>query len=96
VTYHWKGFEESYNFVSGNILIRIHMQKLQKNKILNSFVPWGNLSSFSPRDMIVPSGKKGLSCSSGQLKFLFLGDMIVPQGKKCLSCSSGQLKLLYP
>jgi hypothetical protein len=27
-TYHWKGFEESYNFVVANILIKIHMQKL--------------------------------------------------------------------
>jgi hypothetical protein len=27
-TYRWKGFEESYNFVSGNVSIKIHMQKL--------------------------------------------------------------------
>jgi hypothetical protein len=26
--YHWKGFEESYNFLVANISIRIHMQKL--------------------------------------------------------------------
>jgi hypothetical protein len=54
VTYRWKVFKENYNFVSGNILIRIHMKKLQSNKILNTFVPWGNLSSFSLGDMIVP------------------------------------------
>jgi len=30
--------------------------------------------------MIVPKGKKGLSCSMGQLKLLLLGDMIVPVG----------------
>jgi hypothetical protein len=38
-TYHWKSFEESYNFVSGNASIKIHMQKLCSNKILNTFVP---------------------------------------------------------
>jgi len=32
--------------------------------------------------MIVPQGKKGLSCSMGQLKLLLLRDMIVPQRKK--------------
>jgi hypothetical protein len=26
-TYHWKDFEERYNFVVENYLIRIHMQK---------------------------------------------------------------------
>jgi len=31
--------------------------------------------------MIVPKGKKGLSCSLGQLKLLLLRDMIVPGGK---------------
>jgi len=38
-TYHWKGFEESYNFVGGNISIKIHMQTLWSNKILNTFIP---------------------------------------------------------
>jgi len=28
-TYHWKGLEENYNFVVENILIKIHMKKLQ-------------------------------------------------------------------
>jgi hypothetical protein len=28
VTYRWKGFKDSYNFVVGNISIKIHMQKL--------------------------------------------------------------------
>jgi hypothetical protein len=32
VTYHWKGFEESYNFVGGNTSIIINMQKLQSKK----------------------------------------------------------------
>jgi hypothetical protein len=27
-TYHWKGFEESYNFVVGSISIKAHMQKI--------------------------------------------------------------------
>jgi hypothetical protein len=35
VTFHWKGFEKSYNFISGITSIRIHMQKLWSNKILN-------------------------------------------------------------
>jgi hypothetical protein len=26
--YHWKGFEKTYNFIVGNISIRIHMKKL--------------------------------------------------------------------
>jgi len=52
-TYRWKGFKESYNN-GGNISIKIHMQKLQSNKISNTFVPQGNLSSFSLGDMIVP------------------------------------------
>jgi hypothetical protein len=30
--YHWKGFKESYNFVVGNISIKIHMQKLRLKK----------------------------------------------------------------
>jgi hypothetical protein len=30
------------------------------------------------KDKIVPQEKKGLSCSLGQLKLIFLGDMIVP------------------
>jgi len=94
-TYHWNGFEESYNFVGGNISIKIYMQKLQSNKILNTFVPQGNKSSFSLGYMIVLQGKKGLSCSLGQLKLLLHGDMIVPRGKKSLSFF-GQLKLLLP
>jgi hypothetical protein len=57
-TYHWKGFEESYNFVSGNASIKIHMQKLQSNKILNTFVPHGNLNFFILGDMIVPKKKR--------------------------------------
>jgi hypothetical protein len=48
------------------------MQKLRSNKISNTFVPWGNLSYFSPRDMIVPKGKKGSNCSLGQFKLLLL------------------------
>jgi hypothetical protein len=33
VNYHWKGIKERYNFVVGNISIKIHMQKLRlKNK----------------------------------------------------------------
>jgi hypothetical protein len=32
VTYHWKGFENNYNFINGNISIRIHIQKLRSNK----------------------------------------------------------------
>jgi len=40
-TYHWKCLKEIYNFVIGNILIKIHMQKLWSNKILNTFVPQG-------------------------------------------------------
>jgi len=63
-TYHWKGFKESYNFVGENISIKIYMQKSQSNKIFNKFIPQGK--------------KKGLSCSLGQLKLLFLGDMIIP------------------
>jgi hypothetical protein len=55
-----KVFEESYNFVGGNISIRIYMQKLHSNKILNTFIPQGNLSSFSLGYMIVPQGKKRL------------------------------------
>jgi hypothetical protein len=35
------------------------MQKIWLNKILNTFIPWDNLSSFSSsRDMIVPQEKK--------------------------------------
>jgi hypothetical protein len=63
---------------------------------LNTFVPHGNLSSFSPRDMIVFEGKKYLNCSPKQFKFLFHKDMIIPQEKKSLSCSPRQLKFLFP
>jgi hypothetical protein len=38
-TYHWKGFEKNYNLVGGNISIKIHMQMLLLNKILNTFIP---------------------------------------------------------
>jgi hypothetical protein len=41
VTYHWKVLEEKYNFVAESISIRIHMKKLQSNKVSNIFVPWG-------------------------------------------------------
>jgi hypothetical protein len=54
------------------------MQKLRSNKILNTFIPWGNLSYLSLGDMIVPHGKKGLNYSLGKFKLLLLGDMIVP------------------
>jgi hypothetical protein len=47
VTYHWKGFKEGYNFAVVNISIKIHMQKLWSNKILNTFVPWW--TCLSPR-----------------------------------------------
>jgi hypothetical protein len=57
------------------------MQKLRSSKISNTFVPYGKLSSFSPRDMIVPQGKEGLSCSPKQLKPLLPRDMIVPHEK---------------
>jgi hypothetical protein len=33
--------------------------------------PWNNLSFFSPRILLFPRGKKGLSCSKEQLKFFF-------------------------
>ncbi len=81
MTYHCKGLGEKYNFVIWNISIRIHMQKLRSSKISNTFVPYGKLSSFSPRDMIVPQGKEGLSCSPKQLKPLLPRDMIVPHEK---------------
>jgi hypothetical protein len=45
MTYHWKGFEENYNFVGGNTSIKVHIKTVQANKILNTFVPWGNLTS---------------------------------------------------
>ncbi len=62
-------------------------------KLGNMAIPLNNLSPCSPRahgcsprqfklllhgDMIVSQGKKGLSCSVGQLKFLLPEDMIVP------------------
>jgi hypothetical protein len=68
-TYLWKGLEESYNFVIQNISIKIHMQKLQLNKILNTFVTRGTwllpgqlkpllpmymVKLLLPKDMIVP------------------------------------------
>ncbi len=56
------------------------MQNLRSNKISNKFVPWGNLSSFSPWDMIVPQGKEGLNYSPWQLKLL-PKDMIIPWEK---------------
>jgi hypothetical protein len=80
-THHWKSLEESYNFVVRNTSMRIHMQKLRSNKISNTFVSHDDLSSFSSWDMIVPKGKKGWSCSLGQLKFLLPWDMIVLWGK---------------
>jgi len=39
-----------------------------QKKNLNTFVPQGNLSSFSQMDMIVPRGNKSLSCFPRQLK----------------------------
>ncbi len=33
--YHWKGLEESYNFVVEITLIKIHMQKLCSHKVSN-------------------------------------------------------------
>jgi hypothetical protein len=39
ITYHWKGFEKIYNFIVGNISIKIHMQNLRSKKISNTFVP---------------------------------------------------------
>jgi hypothetical protein len=41
VTYHWKGLKENYNYIVEGISIKIHMQKLQSNKVLNTFVPQG-------------------------------------------------------
>jgi len=104
VTYHWKGFEENYNFVSGNTSIKIHMQKFQSNTNSNTFVPWDNLSSFSLGNMIVPQGKKGLSCSSKQLKLFLPRDMNVlrekaqvPQGNICSEffCNHGHLTFVF-
>jgi hypothetical protein len=41
VTYHWKGLEDNYNYVVEGISIKIHMQKLCSNKVLDTFVPQG-------------------------------------------------------
>jgi hypothetical protein len=41
VTYHWKVLEKNYNYVVEGISIKIHMQKLRSNKVLNTFVPQG-------------------------------------------------------
>jgi hypothetical protein len=61
-----------------NTLIRIHIQKLWSNKISYTFVPWGNFNFFPPGNMIVPQGKKGLSCSVRKFKLLLPKDMIIP------------------
>jgi hypothetical protein len=39
VTYHWKGLKENNSYVVESISIKIHMQKLRANKVLNIFVP---------------------------------------------------------
>lgn len=38
-TYHWKSLKESYNFVIGNISIKIYMKNLKAHKIFDTFVP---------------------------------------------------------
>jgi hypothetical protein len=55
--YHWKGLKKIYNFVVGNISIKIHMQKLWLIFFNQTFIPKDNLNSFSLMDMIVPWGK---------------------------------------
>jgi hypothetical protein len=63
---------------------------------LNTFAPHGNLSSFSPKDMIVLQRKKYLSCSPRQFQLLFHKDMIIPREKKIKVVPQRQLKLLFP
>jgi hypothetical protein len=58
-TYHWKGLEESCNFVIESISIRIHMQKLCSYKVSNTHIHQEN--------MIVPYGNLGLFLLEGQL-----------------------------
>jgi hypothetical protein len=72
VTYHWKGFKDSYNFVVGGTSIKTHVQKLRLHKISDAFaprekmvVPWGNLGPFLPDEH---------GCSMGQFK------LVSPQG----------------
>ncbi len=43
LTTYWKALEGNYNFVVGNISIKIHIQKLCSHKVFNTFVPWGNM-----------------------------------------------------
>jgi hypothetical protein len=43
LTYHWKGLEESYNFVIGSTSVRPHMKKLWSHKVFDTFFPWGNM-----------------------------------------------------
>jgi hypothetical protein len=45
-TYHWNDFEENYDFVDENTLIKTHMQKLWLNKVSDTFAPQGNMVAF--------------------------------------------------
>jgi hypothetical protein len=50
-TYHWKGFEKSYNFVFTCTSIKIHMKKLCSNKVSSTIAPL--VSSLVPKGIIV-------------------------------------------
>jgi hypothetical protein len=83
-TYHWKGLEKNYNFVVENILIKIHMKKLQSKKfkyicsLRNMPIPTSNLSHYSFRHMVAPLGQLKLHLlrehdfSSRKIKFKLL------------------------
>jgi hypothetical protein len=72
VTDHWKGLEESYNFVVGKTSTIIHMQKLWPNKIFTFILWWTSLLPMQLKPLL----PRAHGCSLGQLKH-FLEDMIV-------------------
>jgi hypothetical protein len=70
-TYHWKGFKESHNFVVECTSIRTHMQNLCSCKVLDTFVPWGN--------MVVPHVPGGAIPPWEQPKPCFPKEQICPK-----------------
>ncbi len=71
--------KKNYNFIIGNISIKIHMRKLKSYKILDKFVPQGTwLASGSN---YLPQGKTSLSC---------IRERPCPYGKNILSCFKKQ------
>jgi len=100
VSYHWRGFNENYNFVVESISIKIHIKKFQTHLFLNKMIAPRQHKSLilehmvGPREQPCPQGEKVLSgfkeqpFPSGRKSVMLFQEVTMFLGEQmCLKCS---------